>query len=205
MRASAPNTAPDGGSVTSSLMGSELGDADVDGDNPESDGDMSTTPIINMNVGGTHFAGGTPIVPTPPSASGAATNPFAPPPPPHGTLGSNIGHVQSGLSFAQVVQSPPSAHPLGQPTNPPWQLQTSGFSGTGGGSNLSQSAPAATGPFFWASTTSSHVLGGAGNHSSGGVGLAGAQHVTGMMGAAALDEVDEGDEAFGDGSEIIED
>ena len=32
-----------------------------------------------------------------------------------------------------------------------------------------------------------------------------AQHVTGMMGAAILDEVDEGDEAFGEGSEIMGD
>jgi F-box and leucine-rich repeat protein GRR1 len=29
--------------------------------------------------------------------------------------------------------------------------------------------------------------------------------VTGMMGAAILDEVDEGDEAFGEGSEIMGD
>ena len=33
---------------------------------------------------------------------------------------------------------------------------------------------------------------------------AGAQHVTGMMGAAALDDVDEGDEVF-DGSETMGD
>lgn len=46
------------------------------------------------------------------------------------------------------------------------------------------------------------------NHHGGGGGtggMAGAQHVTGMMGAAVLDDVDEGDEAFGEGSEILGD
>ena len=38
---------------------------------------------------------------------------------------------------------------------------------------------------------------------SGTVGAA--QHVTGMMGATALDDVDEGDEAFGEGSESMGD
>jgi len=39
----------------------------------------------------------------------------------------------------------------------------------------------------------------------GGGGGGGAQHVTGMMGATILDDVDEGDEAFGEGSEIMGD
>ncbi|KAK4508121.1 hypothetical protein PRZ48_001859 [Zasmidium cellare] len=68
--------------------------------------------------------------------------------------------------------------------------------GSGGApSNLSQSAPATTGGAVWAGGGTPVVL----QHGGG------AQHVTGMMGAATiLDEV-EGDEAFGEGSEIMGD
>ena len=72
------------------LFGSELGEGegegegDVDGENLESDGDISTTPVVNMNVQGAHFAGGggTPFIPTPPNAAGPTGIPFGPPPPP---------------------------------------------------------------------------------------------------------------------------
>jgi F-box and leucine-rich repeat protein GRR1 len=66
--------------------------------------------------------------------------------------------------------------------------------------NLSQSAPASTGPAFW---NFNNVPAGLGLVTQGGGG--GAQQVTGMMGAAILDDVDEGDEAFGEGSEIMGD
>ena len=85
--------------------------------------------------------------------------------------------------------------------NQTWlQNQQSGSSA--GASNLSQSAPAATGgPGF-----SGGAGPGAGLGIGGTFGGGSAQHVTGMMGAATiLDEVDEGDEAFGEGSEIMED
>ncbi len=71
---------------------------------------------------------------------------------------------------------------------PGWQQQHA---------HLSQSAPATTGPTFWNFGGPPAGLGVAGH--------GGAQQVTGMMGAAILDDVDEGDEAFGEGSEIMED
>jgi F-box and leucine-rich repeat protein GRR1 len=66
-----------------------------------------------------------------------------------------------------------------------------GMGGTA--SPLSQSAPATTGSAAWAGVPSQQ------HHQQHG----GAQHVTGMMGATVLDEVD-GDEAFGEGSEIMD-
>lgn len=69
-----------------------------------------------------------------------------------------------------------------------------GHGSVAGPSNLSQSAPATTGGAVWAGGGTPVVV------QPGG----GAQHVTGMMGATILDEV-EGDEAFGEGSEIMGD
>lgn len=71
---------------------------------------------------------------------------------------------------------------------------THGHGSGGPPSNLSQSAPATTGGAVWAGGNTPVVL----QHGTG------AQHVTGMMGATILDEV-EGDEAFGEGSEIMGD
>lgn len=75
----------------------------------------------------------------------------------------------------------------------------------GNASNLSQSAPASTTMNPWHHHPHGLGLGGFGGqqaqHAGGG---GGAQHVTGMMGAAILDEVDEGDEAFGEGSELMD-
>ncbi|KAK5173748.1 SCF ubiquitin ligase complex subunit [Saxophila tyrrhenica] len=83
-----------------------------------------------------------------------------------------------------------------------------------GSSVLSQSAPAST-PMFWSNAPAGLGLAGfaglagfgsaAGSPAGGGGGGGGAQQVTGMMGAAVLDDVDEGDEAFGEGSEIMGD
>lgn len=64
--------------------------------------------------------------------------------------------------------------------------------------NLSQSAPASTGTVVWANQPGPPAQP---NQPVQG----GAQHVTGMMGATILDDVDEGDEAFGEGSEIMGD
>lgn len=74
----------------------------------------------------------------------------------------------------------------------------------GGGPGLSQSAPASTSGAMW--------IGGSANaqtqtqpppppmHGHGN-----AQQVTGMLGATVLDDVDEGDETFGDESELMND
>lgn len=73
-------------------------------------------------------------------------------------------------------------------------------SAAAGPSSLSQSAPAST-PMFWSNGTAIPPMGlGLAGPVGGGHG---AQQVTGMMGAAILDDVDEGDEAFGEGSEIM--
>lgn len=58
----------------------------------------------------------------------------------------------------------------------------------------SQSAPATTGGAVWAGGTTAVIQQNHGPHQA---------HITGMMGATILDEVD-GDEAFGEGSEIMD-
>lgn len=60
--------------------------------------------------------------------------------------------------------------------------------------NFSQSAPATTGVANWANGHPTVVVQQGGS----------AQHITGIMGATILDEVD-GDEAFGEGSEMMGD
>lgn len=110
-----------------------------------------------------------------------------------------------GVSVVQVTvqgNHAPGATPV-VPTPVPqqgaWQhLTQQGYAfGNAGAGSLSQSAPAST-PMFWSN-------GPAGLGLVGGAGAQGAQQVTGMMGAAILDDVDEGDEAFGEGSEIMGD
>lgn len=136
---------------------------------------QSATPLLTMNVAGNHAPGATPGIPTPAPNLFTTTN------------------IQHGNSQAQ---------------------HTNGFH-FGNGSNLSQSAPASTtaNPWHHHPPQQQHGLG-LGGH--GGQqdqhqqqhgpqqGGTGAQHVTGMMGAAILDEVDEGDEAFGEGSELMD-
>ena len=134
-----------------------------------------------LNVAGNFSPGATPAVPTP---SGSAV---------------------SGMTFAQVLQ------------NSQWQQQAHQTSPTGAGghstssSNLSQSAPATTGSLWGAHgaglglVNPTTVTSASGTWVGAYTPAAGAQHVTGMMGAAILDEVDEGDEAFGEGSEIMGD
>jgi len=98
----------------------------------------------------------------------------------------------SGLLFASAMQN----------QNAWQQNHHHGHGGhdNGGSANLSQSAPASTGgpSAMWGQAPPPPPFHGHG-------GGAGAQHVTGMMGATILDDVDEGDEAFGEGSEIMGD
>ena len=94
---------------------------------------------------------------------------------------------------ATPIISGPSAGSVYAHGQPAWQLNIPPH-GVGTHSlNLSQSAPATTGSVPWAGPPPPH-------HGA----PAGAQHVTGMMGATILDDVDEGDEAFGEGSEIMD-
>jgi F-box and leucine-rich repeat protein GRR1 len=74
------------------------------------------------------------------------------------------------------------------------------------GPGLSQSAPASTGGAMWAGGSSNAPMQAppppppTHGHPHGN-----AQQVTGMLGATVLDDVDEGDETFGDESELMND
>lgn len=129
------------------------------------------TPVLNMNVAGTHAAGNTPVIPTPTPGANA-------------TQGA-VWLQQHGFAPQQSLTA---------------QFQQAHFGGanSAGTANLSQSAPASTTP--WLQHHHAHHQQQQGQQGQQG----GAQHVTGLMGAAVLDEVDEGDEAFGEGSEIME-
>ncbi|GAB7358207.1 hypothetical protein MBLNU230_g0359t1 [Neophaeotheca triangularis] len=182
------------GSMTPSVE-SDYG-IDMDDDNGGAHGHLgssSATPIVNFDVAGQNGfpPGGTPIAP--------------------------MASPSTGLLFAQALQNS-HANFLSQHQLPPGPI-----------THLSQSAPAATGP-NWAhylgapggsgpggggiaaahqqhvphppQLNQTHV----GGQGGGGVGPGGggAQQVTGMMGATLLDDVDEGDEAFGEGSEMMD-
>jgi len=143
---------------TPSENSDDLGLDDYTGD-PDSDG--SNTPVINIDVHGSHPVGATPIA----RPAGPASGP--------GMLFANLPHNQTH-----------------------WQLNTAA-----GPSHLSQSAPATTGPVIWPSNVSGQSVYQQPLHGAGGS----AQHVTGMMGATILDDLEEGDEAFGEDSEIMGD
>ena len=178
---------------------SEVGDGSVAGDgsvvgvvgdagapedsSPDSDG--VSTPIIAMDVGGNvigYTPGATPAVSTPPPQM-------------------HHGITPPGL-LTQTLQQQA------------WQQYPQNFGG-GGQHNYSQSAPASTGPVFWnipPPPPPPHGLGIASSNSPGPLHFpsaqaAGAQQVTGMMGATVLHEVDEeddGDDEGMDGSEIMD-
>ena len=95
----------------------------------------------------------------------------------------------SGLLFSSQQVGP--GHQMA------WQSHHHG--GGMGSVLLSSSAPASTGSGMWGYHSSAPHP-----HPQPTGPPAGAQHVTGMMGAAALDDVDEGDEVF-DGSETMGD
>ena len=117
----------------------------------------------------------------------------------------NVNVEGSNASGSTPVVATPSPSGHGQGPPPPPMLLTQALQNqtwlqnqphsAGGSSNLSQSAPATSGP-IWGSIGPGTGLG---------IGSPGSAHVTGMMGATILDEVDEGDEAFGEGSEIMGD
>lgn len=110
----------------------------------------------------------------------AGATPVAPGPAP----GNAAGQIPGGLVFTQGNQAM-------------WQLNAN----QAHAANLSQSAPASTGGMTW-----SIYPGPAHNNNPPMPPPHGAaQHVTGMMGATILDDVDEGDEAFGEGSETMGD
>lgn len=177
--------------------GSVMGDGSVVGvvgdagpgedESPDSDG--VSTPVMAVDVAGNvlgYTPGATPAIPTPP------------PQPQHG--------IAPPPLLTQALQ------------NQAWQS----YGHHTNHSNLSQSAPATTGPVFWnipppppqglgIGTSHHYHSNSAGSHFFGppsSAQAAGAQQVTGMMGATVLHEVDEeddGDDDEGmDGSEIMD-
>ncbi|KAF2767773.1 ubiquitin ligase complex F-box protein [Teratosphaeria nubilosa] len=150
------------GSNTPSVASDDVGvEIDIDDENLDSNG--SNTPVLNVDVHGSHPAGGTPIASGPASAAHG----------PHALL-TNLPHGQTHWH-----QNP-----------------------NAGASNLSQSAPASTNTITWPPP---HQHGQYGQHVQHPLSAGGAQHVTGMMGATVLDDLEEGDEAFGEGSELMGD
>ena len=157
------------------VNGSEMGIDDPDDQNIDS-GSGTNTPIMNVNVTGTHPPGMTPVAPGPASAHATALYQQA---------------LQMNHDWAPQMAN--STHAYMQ----------------GGGPGLSQSAPASTGGVMW--------IGGSANAQTQqplpppppmhghGHGHGNAQQVTGMLGATVLDDVDEGDETFGDESELMND
>jgi len=138
-------------------------DVDLDDENVESDG--SNTPVVNIDVHGSHRAGLTPVVPMPGPISGLLFSSQQ-----HHNTGWQHHHSQNNHSHHNGAAGPSA--------------------------QFSSSAPATTAGGIWPT----HLSHAQPSHYHGG-----AQHVTGMMGAAALDDVDEGDEAFGENSEIMDD
>lgn len=154
-----------------------MGIDDPDDQNIDSESGTNT-PVMNVNVTGTHPPGMTPIAPGPGPVHGNSTALFQ-------------QALQNSTNWAPQMANSTHAHMQGN------------------GPGLSQSAPASTsGGALW--------VGGSANahpqaapppppthghpHAHGN-----AQQVTGMLGATVLDDVDEGDETFGDESELMND
>lgn len=167
-------------SLTPSVVnGSEMGMDDPDDQNIDSESGTNT-PIMNVNVTGTHPPGMTPVAPGPGSAHGIPTP-----------------------LYSQALQQ-----------NPAWvpqMLNSTHAHIQVGGPGFSQSAPASTSGALWVGGTANapsqappppplmhHGHPHATTHGN-------AQQVTGMLGATVLDDVDEGDETFGDESELMND
>lgn len=159
--------------------GSEIGMDDVDDQNIDSESG-SNTPLWNVNVTGTHPPGMTPIAPGP--------NPNA------------MFHADHHHNQHNNNQNNHWTPQMGNNNNTqPHQA----------GPHLSQSAPASTGSTLWAgsnNTNQTSIPPPPPAHGPGpGPGHGNAQQVTGMLGATVLDDVDEGDETFGDESELMND
>jgi F-box and leucine-rich repeat protein GRR1 len=157
------------------VNGSEMGMDDPDDQNIDS-GSGTNTPIMNVNVTGTHPPGMTPVAPGPASAHATALYQQA---------------LQMNHDWAPQMAN--STHAYMQ----------------GGGPGLSQSAPASTGGVLWiggsANAQTQQALPPPPPMHGHGHGHGNAQQVTGMLGATVLDDVDEGDETFGDESELMND
>jgi len=183
-------------SVTPSMAGEDdMGD---DGDNT-GDSEGSNTPVISLNVHSTHPAGGTPVLhgPREGSVSGVL---FANP---HHVIWQHDGHGNDGAgsSTARLSQSAPSSSQSFGPHL---------WGGTGGPGASTHAQQLHHHPFIpplhqqmQQPGLIQHFQQQPQQHGGGPPG--GAQHVTGMMSAAILDDVDEGDEAFGEDSEIMGD
>lgn len=166
----------DGDSTAATVAnGSEMGMDDLDDHNIDSESGTNT-PVWNVPVTGTHPPGMTPIAPGP--------NPNAM---------FHTGHNDNTQNHWAPQMANNNHH------NAP---------------NLSQSAPASTGGggALWANnnaTTNTNPH----HHQAANLppppppphGHGNANQVTGMLGATVLDDVDEGDETFGDESELMND
>ncbi|EMD00530.1 hypothetical protein BAUCODRAFT_28876 [Baudoinia panamericana UAMH 10762] len=171
------------------VYGGDAGDG-IDGDGTGADSDGSNTPVIALDVHGDHRPGATPIMGGPP-LMGAA------------------GSSASGMLFpgSHYPPWPPLHHHHHHHDHHSSHVSQAfgGPSSSASAAHLSQSAPASTSglhghwgslpPMFFNSPVAAHT----------GQGVVAAQHVTSMMGATMLDDVDEGDEAFGEGSEMMGD
>ncbi|KAK5703873.1 SCF ubiquitin ligase complex subunit [Elasticomyces elasticus] len=175
----------DSDSVTPSMA---EGDDDMgmdDGDNT-GDSDGSNTPVISLDIHGSHPAGGTPILHGPGQGSSSGVL-FASHHHPGNWQYGNGYDVGGSSSTARLSQSAPSSTTFGPHM----------WGGTGSGSPMSAGYQQQHPPFIPPLHQQMQQQG----HGQPG----GAQHVTGMMSAAILDDVDEGDEAFGEGSELLDD
>lgn len=147
-----------------------------DPDDQNIDSESGTnTPVMNVNVTGIHPPGMTPVAPGPSNGN-------------------------SAVLFHQALQN-----------NGNWAPQMANSTHAhmhGGGPGLSQSAPSSISGATWiGGSANGHpqipappppMHGHPQTHGN-------AQQVTGMLGATVLDDVDEGDETFGDESELMND
>lgn len=196
------------GSATPSVVAGDDGGSD-DMDDAVSDAGSSTPVMVGVDVGSQFPPGATPVVGGPSSASPTRTTPS-------GLLFAGGGNP-STWTHSQTLQHALDQHHRGYQAQHHHGGHGSGAA-TASSFTFSQSAPASTHPNAqWAAASSSSGAASGGGvllptqfqqQDGGGAGASGngvAQHVTGMMGATILDDVDEGDEAFGEGSEIMGD
>lgn len=170
--AAATNAGMDGGESGSVIMGEGSDMGDVDDGNPESEGEGDGSTAGVLHVHAHHH-------------HHHGHTPAIPTPPLASVAGSGVGAHWS---------HPHHVHP------PPHYYLASGSNHAPSSSHLSQSAPASITPaFLWGGPPLTPNYATHGRTDAAGPG--GAQHVTGTMGAMVLDEVDEGDETFGEEGE----
>ncbi|KAK5108731.1 hypothetical protein LTR62_007878 [Meristemomyces frigidus] len=177
------------------VLGDGDGEGEDDGTGAESEG--SNTPFLNLDVHGSHRPGETPVLHHP---GGARSS--------------------SGVLFPNHHQQHPHHFPWTGPTDAGSGPSSSTAAASAQGLGFSQSAPASMGfmPYNMWGGNNNHNYSGSGSagpapplHGNGngmGNGIGSGFVQTGIaqaMSAAALDDVDEGDETFGESSEILED